>query len=152
MKDGFSMHEIEQFGRTHKQTILFSIIFLLSAIFNTILWDSLSIWLIALGGIAGLIFPQHIGNFLLKIGAFFGKLDRTVKMICAGVAIVISVVFPPIFFLIQGLVSGVAIKNKADIMKSKTSEQAHHEGEQKSNTNKDATKPPKKDDHMDHKH
>ena len=136
MKDGFSMQEIEQFGRTHKQTILFSVILLLSAVFNTILWDSLSIWLIALGGIAGLIFPEHIGNFLLKTGNFFGKLEKTVKMICAGVAIALSVIFPPLFFLILGLVAGVAIKKKSHVMRSTNSE-----GEGKKSPGKGDNKP-----------
>ena len=32
-----------------------------------------------------MIFPEHIGNFLLKTGNFFGKLEKTVKMIKAMV-------------------------------------------------------------------
>jgi len=105
------MQEIEQFGKMHKMSILLSAIFLVSAICNMLFWDSLSIWLVALGAIGGLCFPEPIAHFLKKTAGFIGKQERTVRLIFAGVAIAIAIVFPPLHFLTAGLIAGIALKS-----------------------------------------
>lgn len=110
MKEGFTMQEIEQFGKTHKMSILLSAVFLVSAICNMLFWDSLSIWLVALGAIGGLCFPDPIARFLTRTASFIGKQERTVRLIFAGVAIAIAIVFPPLHFLTAGLIAGIALK------------------------------------------
>lgn len=112
MKEGFTVEEIEKFGKTHKMSILLSGILILSAICNSIFWDTLSIWLIALGGVAGLCFPEPIYSFLNKMAGFIGKQERTVRIICAAVAVAVAIIFPPLHFLIAGLITGVALKYK----------------------------------------
>ncbi len=104
------MQEIEQFGKTHKMSILLSAVFLVSAICNMLFWDSLSIWLVALGAIGGLCFPDPIARFLTRTASFIGKQERTVRLIFAGVAIAVAIVFPPLHFLTAGLIAGIALK------------------------------------------
>lgn len=116
MKEGFTMQEIEQFGKTHKMSILLSAVFLVSAICNMLFWDSLSIWLIALGAIGGLCFPEHISGFLLKTAGFIGKQERTVRLVFAGVALALAIVFPPLHFLIAGLIAGVGLKANVGLL------------------------------------
>ena len=139
MKDGFSMQEIEEFGKTHKQTILFTALLLLSAIFNTILWDGLSIWLIALGAIAGLCFPEPISKFLAKSAILVCKQERTVRLIVAGVSIAVAVIFPPLFFLITGLIAGVATKSKGALFKGKEKKETPEHAEKKPEEKKEGS-------------
>lgn len=112
MKEGFTVEEIEKFGKTHKMSIFLSAVLIVSAVCNSIFWDSLSIWLVALGGVAGLCFPDPIYNFLCRMAAFIGKQERTVRLIFAGVAVAVAIVFPPLHFLEAGLITGVALKYK----------------------------------------
>ena len=88
MKDSFSMQEIEQFGKTHKQTILLSALFLLAAISNTLVWsdDTLSIWLIAIAGVLGMCFREPIRKFLTKSAGFIANQEKTVRWIIAFMA------------------------------------------------------------------
>ena len=123
MKEGFTVEEIEKFGKTHKMSILLSGILILSAICNSIFWDTLSIWLIALGGVAGLCFPEAIYSFLNRMASFLGKQERTVRIICAAVAVAIAIIFPPLHFLIAGLIVGVALKYKVGTLHPSASEE-----------------------------
>jgi len=131
MKEGFTVEEIEKFGKTHKLTILLSTILLLSAIFNVLLWDSLSVWLVSLAAIGGLCFPEHSAKFLIKLASFVVKQDRTVRMIFAGVAIAVSVVFPPLNFLALGLIAGVALKGNLGHFASKKGANEEKKNEEK---------------------
>lgn len=122
MKEGFTVEEIEKFGKTHKTSIFLSAVLILSAVCNSIFWDSLSIWLVALGGVAGLCFPDQIYNFLCRMAAFIGKQERTVRLILAGVAVAVAIVFPPLHFLEAGLITGVALKYKIGSLHPTSSE------------------------------
>jgi hypothetical protein len=119
MKDGFTLSELEQFSKRHKTTILFSAIFLLSAVF-ALIWGygAMSIWLLGLGGIAGVCFPKHIGNFLIKCGRGASNQEKIVRMIFAGVALVLAILFPPVHFLIAGLICGVTLQYRSDVFHS----------------------------------
>lgn len=122
MKEGFTVDEIEKFGKAHKMTILLSVILILSAICNAIFWDTLSIWMVALGGVAGLCFPDPIFGFLNRLASFVGKQERTVRLIFAGVALAVAVVFPPLHFLTAGLIVGLTLKYKIGSLHATSSE------------------------------
>ena len=116
-KDGFSVHEIEQFGKAHKFTLFFSALFLLAGIFNAVFWDSLGPWLAALAAIAGVCFPNPLVQFLKRGASLASGQEKSIRMIFAGVAIALAIVFPPVYFLAMGMVTGIALHENMDLFK-----------------------------------
>lgn len=111
LKEGVSVHELEEFARKHT-TEVFSVLALIigaiSSTFDFFTGPGLTILFIALGCILAIFFPAPIERGLKQVYSFTVKQEKTTEMIIGGVKIVIAIFVPFIYFGLLGLLAGTS--------------------------------------------
>jgi len=110
MKEGFSIQEIENFTKKYRFQLFFSIAFVLACLFSYIFFGTgWSVFMGALGGILGVVFPGVVDKVMGSSFRFVGKQERITQMVLAIVGLVLAVFVPFIYFLMLGGMGGIAI-------------------------------------------
>jgi hypothetical protein len=111
LKEGVSVHEIEQFARKHTTevfTVLALIIGAISSAFNFFTGPGMTIILTAIGAILGIFFPIAVEKGLKQFYTFTYKQEKTTQMILGAVKLVVAIFIPFILFGLVGLLAGTS--------------------------------------------
>lgn len=110
MKEGVSIQEIENFTKKYRFQLFFSIAFILSCLFSYIFFGTgWSVFIGALGGIVGVVFPGMVDKVMGSAFRFVGKQEKITQMVLAIVGLVLAVFVPFFYFLLLGGMGGIAI-------------------------------------------
>jgi hypothetical protein len=109
LKEGVSVKEIEDFARNHTIEV-FSILAIIIATITSC-WDfftgpKLSIFCMALGMMASILFPVPIERGLKQLYNFVLKQEKSTQLIIGTVKIVAALFVPFILFALFGLLAG----------------------------------------------
>ena len=111
LKEGVSVHEIEQFARKHTTevfTVLALLIGAISSTFHFFTGPGLTIMLAAIGAVLGIFFPAPVERGLKQLYSFTYKQEKTTQLVLGAVKIVIAIFVPFILFGVIGLLAGTS--------------------------------------------
>ncbi len=109
-KDGVTVKEIENFGKSHRFQIFFCVAFILASFFSFVFFGAAwSIYLAGLGAVVGVWLPKQIGKLIHSVFHFCLKQERVTRYVIAGVGLIVSVFLPLLIFLCIGLIAGRSI-------------------------------------------
>jgi hypothetical protein len=111
LKEGVSVHEIEQFARTYTMEVFTVAALVIGAISSA--WDfftgpKLTIFLFTIGAILGIFFPTPVEKGLKSLYHFAYKQEKTTQVIFGAVKIIVAIFIPFVLFGIFGLLAGTA--------------------------------------------
>lgn len=109
-KQGFTVQEIENMAKKYRFEAFFCISFVLAALFSWI-WPMAgwSIFLAAIGAIIGMLIPNHIEKWMGWMLGFTCKQEKVTQIIIGVILLILSIILPPLIFVILGLMGGKAI-------------------------------------------
>ena len=109
-QNGVSMEQLEEMAKRYKFEVFFCIAFvfatLFSYIFNVSGW---SLLLSAGGAVVGMLLPMHTEKVSSAILKFVCKQEKVTQIIIAIALILLSIILPPVTFLLIGVMGGKAI-------------------------------------------
>jgi hypothetical protein len=111
-KEGYTVKEIQQFTMKYKFEVFYGLLFIIASLFTFVWHVQLSIFLAALGGIAGVLFPQQVERVLHKISSFVTKQETITQLVMGIVCLVLAVFLPFLVFLLLGLNGGMAMAHR----------------------------------------
>jgi len=111
LKEGVSVHEIEQFARTYAMEVFTVAALVIGAISSA--WDfftgpKLTIFLFTIGTILGIFFSTPVEKGLKSLYHFSYKQEKTTQIIFGAVKIIVAIFIPFVLFGIFGLLAGRA--------------------------------------------
>lgn len=110
MKEGVSVQEIENFAKKYKFQLFFCLAFVLACFFSYVFFGTgWSLFLGALGGVLGVVFPAYAEKFAMSAFRFVGKQEKITQIVLGVVTLVLAVFLPFLIFLLLGLMGGIAI-------------------------------------------
>ncbi len=113
LKEGVSVKEIEAFARKHRFEVFFCLAFIFACFFSFVFFGpGWSIFLAGIGGILGVIMPARIELLTKKISQFIFKQEKTTQIVLGVVGLVVSIILPPIIFLLLGLHGGKSMNHQ----------------------------------------
>lgn len=113
LKEGVSVKEIEAFAKKHRFEVFFCLAFIFACFFSFVFFGpGWSIFLAGIGGILGVIMPARIEHLTKKISQFIFKQEKTTQIVLGVVGLVISIILPPIIFLLLGLHGGKSMHHQ----------------------------------------
>ena len=113
LKEGVSVKEIEAFAKKHRFEVFFCLAFIFACFFSFVFFGpGWSIFLAGIGGILGVIMPARIELLTKKISHFIFKQEKTTQIVLGVVGLVISIILPPIIFLLLGLHGGKSMHHQ----------------------------------------
>jgi hypothetical protein len=111
LKEGVSVEELESFARKHT-TELFSVLALIigaaSSALDFFTGPKLTIFLLAVGAIAAILFPVGAEKGLKQLYSYTIKQEKSTQLIIGAVKIVIALFIPFVLFGIVGLLAGTS--------------------------------------------
>ena len=109
-KRGFTVQEIESMAKKYRFEVFFCLAFVLAALFSYIFsmmgW---SVFLCALGGIIGMLIPNHTEKWLGHLLSFCCKQEKVTQIIIGVILLALSVIISPLIFVLLGLMGGKSI-------------------------------------------
>ena len=113
LKEGVSVKEIEAFAKKHRFEVFFCLAFIFACFFSFVFFGpGWSIFLAGIGGILGVIMPARIELLTKKISQFIFKQEKTTQIVLGVVGLVVSIILPPIIFLLLGLHGGKSMHHQ----------------------------------------
>ncbi len=113
LKEGVSVKEIEAFAKKHRFEVFFCLAFIFACFFSFVFFGpGWSVFLAGIGGILGVIMPARIELLTKKISHFIFKQEKTTQIVLGVVGLVISIILPPIIFLLLGLHGGKSMHHQ----------------------------------------
>ncbi len=112
-KKGVSVKEIEEFAKKHRFEVFFCLAFIFACFFSFVFFGpGWGIFLASIGGILGVIMPARIEVFTAKISHFIFKQEKTTQIVLGVVALVLSILVPPLIFFLLGLHGGKSMHHQ----------------------------------------
>ena len=111
LKEGVSVHELENFARKHTTellSVLATVIGAISSSYDFFTGPKMTIFFLAIGAIVAIIFPAPVERALKQLYNFTFKQEKTTELIIGGVKIIIAVFIPFIYFGLMGLLAGTS--------------------------------------------
>lgn len=109
-KEGVSVQEIENFAKKYKLQLFFSLAFILACFFSYVFFSpGWSMFLAALGGVLGIVFPLVVDKIVFKAFVFVEKQEKITQIVLGVVFLVIAVFIPFVIFFILGIMGGLGI-------------------------------------------
>lgn len=114
LKQGLSVHEIENLGKKYRFEIFFILYFIIAAIFSGMIFGlRWSIYLAAIGGVLGVFMPKKAESMVRSLFSFAFKQEKVTRLVLACCGLVVSFFLPPLIFFILGFVGGANMYNTA---------------------------------------
>ena len=99
-KEGLSVKELEGYAKKHRFEIFFCLLFVFASLFTLIFWGpTLSIFLVAIGGIISVFMPNKITQMAQKARNALLSKELTTQLIVAIAALVVAIFLAPIIIL-----------------------------------------------------
>ncbi len=111
LKEGVSVHEIEQFARKHTTevfTVLALIIGSISSAFGFFTGPGLSVFFVAIGAILGIFLPLQVEQKLKQLYGFIFKQEKSTQLVLGAVKLVVAIFIPFVLFGLIGLLAGTS--------------------------------------------
>jgi hypothetical protein len=106
-KEGMSVKEIESFAKKHRYELFFCLAFLLSCFFSFVMFGpGWALIAAAVGAIIGTLLSGKVMYMCKSVLHFIFKQESTTQLILGIVFLILSIVIPPLIFLIMGLHAG----------------------------------------------
>jgi hypothetical protein len=123
-KEGITVEQLENFGKSHRIEIFFCIIFILSSICSFFLFGpGWSIYAAGLGGIIAVWMPRHVGSLALATFHFCVAQHKVTKIVIAVFGLIVAIFLPPLVFLCIGAMAGRGFhRHAAESLKMKGSD------------------------------
>lgn len=111
IKEGVSVEELEGFAGKHTTevfTILALIIGAISSSFDFFTGPKLTIFFLAIGALAGIVFPVPVEKGLKQLYGYTFKQEKMTEIIIGAVKIIVALFIPFLYFGLVGLLAGTS--------------------------------------------
>lgn len=111
LKEGVSVHEVEEFARKYTLEVFLVLAILIgavSSVFDFFTGPGLTILFATAGIVLGVFFPTSAESWLRQIFQFSLKQEKTTQMILGSVKVIIGIFVPFILFGVVGLLAGTS--------------------------------------------
>lgn len=111
LKEGVSVHEVEEFARKYTLEVFLVLAVVVGAIssaFDFFTGPGLTLLFTAAGLVSAVFFPHSAEDWLKQLYSFSLKQEKSTQMILGSVKVIIGIFVPFILFGIVGLLAGSA--------------------------------------------